>query len=535
MTKNNKNESYEDSLIQKEILGDLGDQFINDDFISLIEYNIFLYPETQYSVVLVNNVTYTKEIFEKSIILHFKEEYEIFKETSNLKIINFYKKENNNYIPITIKNYNEIPSPLFVEFSSDNVWVKTNLNIKTNTHVFISSVNMNIRRELDDYSLNVYLVKTSIHLWVAASKEEGDMLQLHYILTKTDVNWNKKIANNKENSNCFFFNLEVYLTMNSIEELFVNELLKDNLLSRKIKNFENFVYDSNNEEDYNNVKENIQNYLFELNKDNSIYLYHATGKLQYKINNIKLHQSKRDQNDKGLHLIVWPKNNKRAKVYDTTNISNYSLNSIPQFSIGINQNNPKGKRSLSIRQSQLSFRKTFQENLPYKSSNNYKEEDEYELQDYEEQTKNGKINFIAGKLYKTYEESDTEKSRINRKRTDERKNSLNIENHPFFQNDIQINVNNRKNSEDDSQFAKLKEKTMVKSIIDNNSRIKFKKFEIDQCPTLKTKNFTYVIKFKKSIERRRKKVNKKNKTKMIIISVVIFSLIIFIIFIYLSK
>lgn len=123
--------------------------------------------------------------------------------------------------------------------------------------------------------------------------------------------------------------------------------------------------------------------------------------------------------------------------------------------------------------------------------------------------KNGKINFIAGKLYKTYEESDTEKSRINRKRTDERKNSLNIENHPFFQNDIQINVNNRKNSEDDSQFAKLKEKTMVKSIIDNNSRIKFKKFEIDQCPTLKTKNFTYVIKFKKSIERRRKKVNKK--------------------------
>ena len=76
---------------------------------------------------------------------------------------------------------------------------------------------------------------------------------------------------------------------------------------------------------------------------------------------------------------------------------------------------------------------------------------------------------------------------------------------------------------------------MVKSIIDNNSRIKFKKFEIDQCPTLKTKNFTYVIKFKKSIERRRKKVNKKNKTKMIIISVVLFSLIIFIIFIYLSK
>ena len=42
MTKNNKNESYEDSLIQKEILGDRGDQFINDDFISLIEYNIFL-------------------------------------------------------------------------------------------------------------------------------------------------------------------------------------------------------------------------------------------------------------------------------------------------------------------------------------------------------------------------------------------------------------------------------------------------------------------------------------------------------------
>ena len=116
---------------------------------------------------------------------------------------------------------------------------------------------MNIRRELDDYSLNVYLIKTSIHLWVAASKEEGDMLQLHYILTKTDVNWNKKIANNKENSNCFFFNLEVYLTMNSIEELFVNELLKDNLLSLKIKNFENFIYDSNNEEDYNNVKENI--------------------------------------------------------------------------------------------------------------------------------------------------------------------------------------------------------------------------------------------------------------------------------------
>lgn len=532
MTKNNKNESYKNSLFKKEILGDLSDQFINDDFISLIEYNIFLYPETQYSIVLVNNVAYTKETFEKSIILHFKEEYENFKDISNLKIINLYKKEKNNYIPITITNYNEIPSPLFVEFSSDNVWVKTDLNIKTNTHVFTSSVSVNIRREFDNYSLNLYLIKTSIHLWVAASKEEGDMLQLHYIITKTDVNWNDKIANNKDNSNYFFFNLEVNLTMNSIEELFVNELLKGNLLSQKIKNFENFVYDSNNEEDYSIVKEKIQNYLFELNKDNIIYLYHATAKLQYKINTIKLHQSNKDLNDKGLDLIIWPKNNKKAKAFDTTNISKYSLNNITKFSLGTHTNNRKRKNSMSIRQSQLSFRKTFQENLPYKSSNNYNEEDEYELQDYEEETKKGKINFIAYKLYKTYEESDTEKGRINR--NNERKNSLNLENHPFFYNDIQINVNDRENGIFDGQFGKIKEKMMIKSLINNNSRVKFKKFEIDQCPTLKTKNFTYEIKFKKSIELRRK-VNKKSKMKKILISVAVFILVIFIILIYLIK
>ena len=165
------------------------ESFINNDSLSVIKYTIVLYPETEYSITLVNSVSYSKLTFEKAIIEHFREKYENLKELLNFRIIQFYEKINSNYVPVTISDYNKIPTLLYVEMTSDNYWSKTNINIKTSTHVFTSLVLLNIKRSINEYLFKIYVIKTALNLWIRAYNKMGymmklseDLFQLHYLI-----------------------------------------------------------------------------------------------------------------------------------------------------------------------------------------------------------------------------------------------------------------------------------------------------------------------------------------------------------------
>lgn len=516
------------------------ESFINNDSLSVINYNISLYPETEYSINLVNAVSYNKVTFEKAIIEQFREKYENLKQLFNLRVSQFYTKTNNNYNKITINDYNQIPIVLYVELTSDNFWSKANINIKTSTHVFTSLVSLNIKRSINEYLFRIYVIKTALNLWIRAYNKVGnimklneDLFQLHYLIMKSEIDWKGKSPYSTLNSRSFNFKLEVNLTLNSIEELAFIKLKKiislvplySNKLSSIIsmEDFDDLIYDTSSVKEYNAFKSIVRNRIFQQNKENNIYLYYANGKLQYKI--------EREDNQiqaEELNLVVWPKINKKIKSKDNMRFS--ALFSKQQ-------------------KTSLSFRKTFQEKVPYdirkSNKNDYVNENDLELNNYEDisymdnSNENEKgSNFNLQKLYKTDEENENNTIETKHKRSDVHYKTVILSNKFTPQNNsyeiLEIKSKDFNTQKTNDILSDIIDNSFISSIISNNSRIKIAKYDIDKYQPLQTKDFDFQIKINTSIIQKRERIRHRYYMK-IFLSIVVFIVIIIVYFKYMNK
>lgn len=141
----------------------------------------------------------------------------------SLKVLRYFKKNKDEYVPIQINDFNEIPSPLYVELSSNEVWVKIHFEIKAGNHSFNGNSELILNRSLNKEDTNWCLVKTIISMWNHTYKEKIDFLNLHYLITRYDITheigneWFEELYNNK-----FNFNVSLQLKIISIEELIFN-------------------------------------------------------------------------------------------------------------------------------------------------------------------------------------------------------------------------------------------------------------------------------------------------------------------------
>ena len=99
-----------------------------------------------------------------------------------------------------LDDINEARDIIVEEMTSDNYWSKTNINIKTSTHVFTSLVLLNIKRSINEYLFKIYVIKTALNLWIRAYNKMGymmklseDLFQLHYLIMKCEIDWKGKI------------------------------------------------------------------------------------------------------------------------------------------------------------------------------------------------------------------------------------------------------------------------------------------------------------------------------------------------------
>ena len=511
------------------------ESFINNDSLSVIKYSIVLYPENEYTISLVNSVSYSKGTFEKAIIEQFREKYENLKELINLRIIHFYEKTNSNYVPITISDYNKIPTLLYVEMTSDNYWSKANINIKTSTHVFTSLVSLNIKRSINEYLFKIYVIKTALNLWIRAYNKMGyvmklseDLFQLHYLIMKCEIDWKGKIPYNAKSSNRFSFKLAVNLTLNSIEELAFIGLKKiiplvplySNKLSsiESMEDYDDLIYDTSSVKEYNAFKAIVRNRIFQQNKENNIYLYYANGKLQYKV--------EREENQiqaEELNLVVWPKISKRIKSDENMRFS--ALFSKQQ-------------------KTSLNFRKTFQEKIPYdlrkSSKNEYVNENDYELNNYEDINNDNEkgSNFNLQKLYKTDEENENNTIVTKHKRNDVHYKTVILTNKFTPPNNsyeiIEIRNKDFNTQKTNEILSDIIDNSFISSIISNNSRVKIAKYDIDKYQPLPTKDFDFQIKINSALILKRDRIRHRYYIK-ILLSIVVFIVIISVYFKYMNK
>ena len=489
------------------------ESFINNDSLSVIKYSIVLYPENEYTISLVNSVSYSKGTFKKAIIEQFREKYENLKELINLRIIHFYEKTNSNYVPITISDYNKIPTLLYVEMTSDNYWSKANINIKTSTHVFTSLVSLNIKRSINEYLFKIYVIKTALNLWIRAYNKMGyvmklseDLFQLHYLIMKCEIDWKGKIPYNAKSSNRFSFKLAVNLTLNSIEELAFIGLKKiiplvplySNKLSsiESMEDYDDLIYDTSSVKEYNAFKAIVRNRIFQQNKENNIYLYYANGKLQI---------SKRIKSDENMRFsALFSKQQKTS----------------------------------------LNFRKTFQEKIPYdlrkSSKNEYVNENDFELNNYEDINNDNEkgSNFNLQKLYKTDEENENNTIVTKHKRNDVHYKTVILTNKFTPPNNsyeiIEIRNKDFNTQKTNEILSDIIDNSFISSIISNNSRVKIAKYDIDKYQPLPTKDFDFQIKINSALILKRDRIRHRYYIK-ILLSIVVFIVIISVYFKYMNK
>lgn len=122
-------------------------------------------------------------------------------------------------MPIELNEFSEIPSPLYIELSSNEVWVNIKFEIQTGKNIFNAKAEALLNRALNKEDTNLCLIKAIIAMWNQTYREM-DYLDLHYLITHYNVEYAANYLWFEEaHSNRFLFNVTIQLKMISVEEL----------------------------------------------------------------------------------------------------------------------------------------------------------------------------------------------------------------------------------------------------------------------------------------------------------------------------
>ena len=485
------------------------EDYINDEKINVIQYHIVLYPEQEneddepFEVYFINDQEYTIELFKEKIINEFISSFEEFQDLNELTIVKFYIKKFGKYFPYTITDINKIPETIYVEFSSEDAWIKTFIHIEMDYYSFQITTDIKIYRDSTYQEIYKELLKMMITFWNNVSIEKPEILEYTYIISGFDIfhsNDYKEIWN-KNSKNYFNFELNVKGTFTPIEELVFTSLQekyqkfqKDKWNNfKKLKSFIHFTYDPLFSNEFHKLKLLITNKIMKLNNQKKIYLYFSSDEIEERSNDSSS-SSKSDQLSPNLQLVIIGKVSKQTRVLNNVKRNNLKYNTL---NFGILS---KDKKNVKIENPKISLTqlKQFEEgNTHIDQPNKAFEFLKINRRKFKNKKSFGEINMVSKILLKTYEEKkDTA--------TDITDNELNI-------NLIKKNaLNNQRLLSIDDEFTKVITKSFLINLIEDNSTIELKNCELDNYSIPYLRNYTYKIFINSELRNIQEEYQKKN-------------------------
>lgn len=311
---------------------------------------IFLFDQSLYITIDKNEIKSTDSI-QMLVLCAFRTKYpKTFSELKGTKVNAFYKKNKdvNNNDRCKYKGYSEIKDDyielifdakeyIFVDILSTEVWVEVLLNINCGFLQARSQSKMKIDRFIKQNNLHRVMLKTCIIIWnhilSNAEKDENEKgknkinvyLHFHYLISAFTFliknskknrlfNWDKEFLSSFNIEFDISLNLSIFeekmfaILQNQISKITIEKL---NMLWNgfsTLKNFDAFVFDDKLENEFNTMKANVKSTIFNMGKEDSLYLYFSKTKLEDNSNELSSSSIIGFEKEKEeINLIICPK------------------------------------------------------------------------------------------------------------------------------------------------------------------------------------------------------------------------------------
>lgn len=261
----------------------------------------------------------------------------------------FTSTDSNNTIPpisfpyeqikfTSIEDITSCNNAIYVDITSSEVWVNTNININCKFITLHTKSRMKIDRYSKQSDLRVNMLKPLITVWNYCLHNEdknqikknnyiiNEYLHYHYFINSYTLFINSSVGNNNFNwdhelSNYYNIDLTINAKFLILEEILYNVLKKQiakitiehvNMVwsdFRALSSFDDFRVSTKVENEFNTMKANFKSMLYNMGKENEIYLYFSKIKLKEEYldySSSSLIASNEDAKQK-LHFIICPK------------------------------------------------------------------------------------------------------------------------------------------------------------------------------------------------------------------------------------
>ena len=261
----------------------------------------------------------------------------------------FTSTDSNNTIPPITFPYEQIKftsveditscnNAIYVDINSSEVWVNTSININCKFITLHTKSRMKIDRYSKQSDLRINMLKPLITVWNYCLHNEdknqikknnfiiNEYLHYHYFINSYTMFINSSVGNNNFNwdhelPNYYNIDLTINAKFLILEEILFNVLKKQiskitiehvNMVwsdFRALSSFDDFRVSNKVENEFNTMKANFKSMLYNMGKENELYLYFSKIKLNEEFldySSSSLIASNEDAKQK-LHFIICPK------------------------------------------------------------------------------------------------------------------------------------------------------------------------------------------------------------------------------------
>ena len=474
------------------------------------------------------------ESFPQFVLSLFRLSYsDLLSDLKGTKVHKIYKRDNSlqnfHYSEVSfssLDNLIELEHPVYVDIISTEVWVNSTIKINNEFTNTIITSKMKIDRLIKENNLQRVMLKTMITLWnhvycIEDKKESANgnykinaYLHFHYMITQFDFklfspSW-RAFAWDKEVLNAYNIELEINATMPIFEEsmfaIIQNQISKItiekvNMLWNgfsDLKNFDSFITDENLENEFNTMKANVRSKIFNMGKEQNLYLYFSTHKIEEALTEYSSSSLIGFEKEKEpVNLIISP------RVIDKKRRSQKKLKPVDKYidAEGITISMPEIKKQ-TMDKVKVFRESPFEEPLisrdisssntqPINQITNSSGSKKSDISGYVSQKKSfEEVNTAAKKIYKTFEEEDEDSF------SDEANTSKGRKKRSCCENFFRVLNESRNPSTTLSlsrQIKKMITENVIQRILTANEVMMIPKNELDKysLPTIRNVKYSY--------------------------------------------